>query len=333
MAKKNKGSVKDFGSNVKKLKEEENKNPVASQPDEPELVYRTEDEATPKSTSSFQKWAIGSDGDQFMPIGATSPIIEAGVYNCGLTNEGKAVFAKQPINVDSLLAFKDSVSSEVLAEIDKFWSLEKNFSKHGFLHRRGFLLYGPPGSGKSALIQQVISNVVERNYIVALASNPAHFTEALAQFRKVEPKRKLICLFEDIDAYIRRYDEDKVLSLLDGENQLDNVLNIATTNYPENLDPRIVNRPRRFDNLVFIGMPNDSIRKEYFTKKLGLESKEVDKWVKDSDGFSFAALAEAVISIKCLGNTYKDTFDKLKQLQSQNLNSENWGGSRLGFNK
>jgi ATP-dependent 26S proteasome regulatory subunit len=54
------------------------------------------------------------------------------------------------------------------------------------------------------------------------------------------------------------------LSVLDGENQVDKVLNIATTNYPEKLDRRLVGRPRRFDRLIYIDMPNHVVRREYF---------------------------------------------------------------------
>ena len=57
--------------------------------------------------------------------------------------------------------------------------------------------------------------------------------------RSIEPDTQIVCLFEDIDAYIGTYGEEEILSLLDGETQINKVLNVATTNYPRKLDQRI----------------------------------------------------------------------------------------------
>ena len=63
---------------------------------------------------------------------------------------------------------------------------------------------------------------------------------ALKVFREIEPNRSIIYIFEDIDSIIEHHGEDEILSVLDGEMQVNKVLNIATTNYPERLDRRIV---------------------------------------------------------------------------------------------
>jgi len=55
-----------------------------------------------------------------------------------------------------------------------------------------------------------------------------------------------------------------VLNLLDGVKQVDNIIYIATTNYPELLEERILNRPSRFDRRFHIGTPSAEVRKFYF---------------------------------------------------------------------
>jgi SpoVK/Ycf46/Vps4 family AAA+-type ATPase len=133
------------------------------------------------------------------------------------------------------------------------------------------LLHGPAGSGKTCLVQQIIADIVKSDGLVFQCTNhPAVFNDGLSQFRKVEPNRPIVCLFEDIDAIVEEHGEDEILTLLDGENQIDKVLNIATTNYPEKLDKRLVARPRRFDRVLEIGMPTAEVRKMYFQKKIYL---------------------------------------------------------------
>ncbi len=190
-------------------------------------------------------------------------------------------------------------------------------------------------SGKTCLVQQIIADIVEANGLVFQCTNhPSIFNDGLSQFRKVEPHRPVVCLFEDIDAIIDEHGEDEILTLLDGENQIDKVLNIATTNYPEKLDKRLVARPRRFDRVLEIGMPSATVRKMYFQKKLNVTDEEIDKWVKASDGFSFAACAELVISVCCFEKKFEDAVETLDEMMTANISSRNYdvkGAGGLGF--
>ena len=164
-------------------------------------------------------------------------------------------------------------------------------------------------------------------------NHPAVFNDGLSQFRKVEPGRPIVCLFEDIDAIVDEHGEDEILTLLDGENQIDKVLNIATTNYPEKLDKRLVSRPRRFDRVLEIGMPSSAVRKMYFEKKLKVSDDEIGKWVTASEGFSFAACAELVISVCCFEKTFEESVETLKTMMEATLSSEKYksDGRPLGF--
>ena len=62
------------------------------------------------------------------------------------------------------------------------------------------------------------------------------------------------------------YAESEYLSLLDGENQIGNVVYVATTNYPEKLDKRFTDRPSRFDVVQKISMPNEDGKKILYIK-------------------------------------------------------------------
>lgn len=244
-------------------------------------------------------------------------------------NTDQIMFIGKYIKSDKILRFADSVSSAMLKEIDEFWGRGQLFIDHGFLHRRGYILYGPQGTGKSSIVWQVAEDVIKRGGVVLVCDNTRFFAEGLRLFRQVEPNRPIVCVFEDIDAIIKKYGDTEILSILDGDSQIDKVINIATTNYPESLDPRIVNRPRRFDRLLKIVAPDASVRSQFLKTKLPKKEKVAD-WVKKTDGLSFAAMAECIISVFCLGNDLDDTIKILRELESHNPQSSDFGAA-LGF--
>jgi len=277
------------------------------------------------------QWAIVGNG-KYSPCASTERIIPAGVYTFNQSLEYGLYLEEVKVNVDDLINFPDSTFSSVLDEISCFWKTKNLFDKYGFLQRRGYLFYGPAGSGKTCLVQRLIQDIICNNGIVILGNcQPAFVTAGLAIFREIEPDRNIICVFEDIDSIIEKFGEADILSMLDGENQISRVLNIATSNYPERLDKRIVSRPRRFDRIIKIGMPTEIMRKIYFKEKLKLNGKDnVDDLVKKTDGLSFAAMAEFVISTKCLGNPEDETIEKLREMSGAKYSSSEFEGN-VGF--
>lgn len=278
-------------------------------------------------TSGYCQWQhVGAD--LFAPCGATTGKLTSGAYVIDRSlPDDRPVFRQLDLKVDDLVEYE--FCRQIMGEINSFWTLADDFKANGFLHRRGYMFYGPAGSGKSCIVQLAIADVVRRDGVVLVCDNVKLFLIGLAAFRQAEPNRRVVCLFEDIDAIINSWGESVILSILDGENQIDGVLNIATTNYPERLDRRLVARPRRFDRLVKVDHPNEEARRIYFTKKLPMQL--VDKWVEATKGLSFAALAEAIISIRCLGNDFDLVIAQLKDMSRSKASSEEFNGTKTGF--
>jgi SpoVK/Ycf46/Vps4 family AAA+-type ATPase len=218
----------------------------------------------------------------------------------------------------------------VIAEVQRFWTLKEKFQEYGFSHKRGFMLHGPPGSGKTSTISIIVNDMVKRDGIVILANDPGSLAHMLSAFRQVEPERQLVVIWEDLDSVIDQYGESHVLSILDGECQIENVVFIATTNYPEKLDARIVNRPSRFDKIVKIGMPNADARRIYLQNKLPTESlDQVEFLVKETEGLSIAHLREIIVAIYCQGSEVAETLSRLKRMKYTPKSDE--GGGKMGL--
>src|SRR5262245_5221029 len=214
--------------------------------------------ATEVANSPVQ-WKVVQKGI-FEICGVTAPKLPAGAYGCSLNQYGDVQLMTRDLQVDDLIDFADSLPAKILHEIENFWDLGEIFSRHGYLHRRGYLLYGPQGSGKSSVVHQVVHRIIKAGHVAVFCEHPGVLTRTMELFRKIEPERPLVCMFEDIDAIIELHGDSELLQWLDGSHQINKVINIATTNYPERLDRRIVSRPRRFDRIIKIEAPGPHIR-------------------------------------------------------------------------
>jgi hypothetical protein len=167
-------------------------------------------------------------------------------------------------------------------------------------------------SGKSCTIKIATKRMVERGGVVFYGSNPVTLGDFLTKFAKIEPNRKSVVIFEDIDSLVEMYGESGYLDLLDSANSINNVFFIATTNYPEKLDPRIYNRPGRFSHVIKIGFPSAVTRAAYL-KAILKNHQDIQYIVDNSDGFTIdhlTALTNAVYREK------KDLEAEIKRLRS-----------------
>lgn len=278
-------------------------------------------------------WAMY--GDTFSACEKAVSSLPAGEYLIRANPERGPYLAKKETDLDELLILPDTESEKVVAGIKDFWTRETKYREFGFLWKRGILLWGPPGGGKTSTVQLIVNEIIRLNGITVYVQAPDLAIMGLELIRKVEKTRPLLVILEDIDAIINNHGEAELLSLLDGEFQFDNVVFLATTNYPERLDKRISNRPSRFDVICHIKMPSPDARRFYLKAKnsrlaLAENTKELDEWVNDTHMFSIAHLKELIISVECLGLGYDTAMDRLKEMVNVELSSTS-SGRQAGF--
>lgn len=259
----------------------------------------------------------------YEPCVYTRRALPAGAYTVATPYEKPVQFHAKDLQVDDLVDFPGSLSEKLLHEIEEFWSLGEQFRRLGYLHRRGYFFYGPQGSGKSSVVHQVVAQVIQAGHVAFFCGDPDEFIQAMLLFRRIETDRPVVCVFEDIDATIEQHKESQLLQWLDGFHRINAVINIATTNYPEKLDRRLVSRPRRFDRIVKIEAASREVRQEYLARKMpALPSLELEEWVDKTSGLSVAALAELVISVACFGKSFDETLGRLQRMEEQQLSSD-----------
>lgn len=282
--------------------------------------------------ASARCWA--QSGDAFFPVTEVVNELPSGAYRCRVSQQGPYL-EKMPIEIDSLLTLPDSAVETLLAEFKKFWTLRKNFSERGFTFKRGLLMWGPPGSGKTSAIWQMTQALVTLHKgVVVFVENPSLASTCVGLLRRIEPERPMITIMEDLDALVSQYGDHGFLALLDGETQISNVVHVATTNYPEYLDRRFVDRPSRFDTIMRVGMPSADARRVYFkAKETSLDADTLERWVVRTEDYSIAHLREVIIAIKCFGQSENAVFNRMDDMRQSKLESDGLGGQRgnIGF--
>lgn len=286
-----------------------------------------------KKVGCYTQWST-PDAKRYLPTYSTEKKIRPGVYDiCHDPNIGY-YFEQVTVNIEGLLRFPQTNIENVVTEIQKFWDREDLFSKYDLPFKRGIIMWGPPGSGKSCIIKLITKDVIARQGIVVRFRNPSLFITGMRILRDIEPETPVVVLMEDIDSILDHHVESDVLNILDGINDVRKMVFLATTNYPEKLGARIINRPSRFDKRFKIGYPNAESRKIYleflFKDKTNVGDYDLDKWVKDTAKFSLAHLKELFTAVVILGDEYSASIKTLSSMK-EDVSSHEDNGKELGF--
>ncbi|MGC8547834.1 MAG: AAA family ATPase [Candidatus Micrarchaeia archaeon] len=149
---------------------------------------------------------------------------------------------------------------------------------------KGILLFGPPGTGKTMLMNAVANELGDVHFISLSGEDisNAGLENAIATIKRVFERAKenepSIIFVDEIDALVPERDTSGELGrqivgeFLEEFDRLksegDNIVVVAATNRPDTLDPALV-RAGRFDKLIYVQPPDSNDRIELFKKYLG----------------------------------------------------------------
>ncbi|GAP87020.2 putative mitochondrial chaperone bcs1 [Rosellinia necatrix] len=195
----------------------------------------------------------------------------------------------------STVILNEKTKQELVDDVTDYLNpaTQRWYANRGIPYRRGYLLHGPPGTGKSSLSLALAGFFKMRIYIVSLSSVNAN-EETLGNLFAVLPRRCVV-LLEDIDSAGLTHTRDEnegsakpprgkddemepgqitkgdgptngqnnyrlslsgLLNILDGVASQEGRILIMTTNHVEKLDKALI-RPGRVDMIVEFGLADD----------------------------------------------------------------------------
>ena len=197
-----------------------------------------------------------------------------------------------------------ALDEELRGDLPRFFAARETYERYGVPWKRGVLLIGPPGNGKTHAVKAMVNRLgVPCLYVKSLESCDGENACIRKVFVRARHNQPCIVVLEDIDSLITDKNRSFFLNELDGFASNTGVVFIATTNHPERLDTSILDRPSRFDRKFYFELPVREERLRYarrWNDALQAEMRLCERALAEvtdlTDGFSFAYLKELFVS-------------------------------------
>jgi hypothetical protein len=167
--------------------------------------------------------------------------------------------------------------------------------------KRGLLLHGAPGTGKTLTAMYLAGQSPDRTVIILTGRSLGLIEQSCRMARALQPATIII---EDVDLVAEERTRQgqacnsvlfELLNAMDGLAEDADVLFVLTTNRPDILEPALASRPGRIDQAVEVPLPDAECRRRLFAlygQGLNLSIADLQTFVRRTEGVSAAFIRE-----------------------------------------
>jgi len=203
-----------------------------------------------------------------------------------------------------------AMKTNLMKDVQGFFNNRDLYKKLAVPWKRGVILHGVPGNGKTISIKALINELQKRPdpvpslYVKSLDSCEGKKHSVRSIFTQARTMAPCLLIFEDLDSLVDDKTRSYFLNEVDGLEANDGILMVGSTNHLDGLDPAISKRPSRFDRKYHFKIPSEAERNAYcqFWRQKLLDSDMVEFpeemcpiVAKLTETFSFAYLKELFI--------------------------------------
>jgi transitional endoplasmic reticulum ATPase len=251
-----------------------------------------------------------------MAIGAWSAVLhdEIYVFDNGCWSKSHELWESiQGSSWDEVILNPD-MKANLIQDVQGFFDNKQLYKKLAVPWKRGLIMHGVPGNGKTISIKALISALYEREvpvpslYVKSFDSRTGNNNAAIRNiFTLARSMAPCLLIFEDLDSLVTPTTRSYFLNEVDGLESNDGILMVGSTNHLDLLDPAISRRPSRFDRKYHFKMPEEDERIaycQYWRNKLVSDEDAMLDFpievcnviAKITEGFSFAYLKELFVT-------------------------------------
>lgn len=227
------------------------------------------------------------------------------VFQDGHWQKSRELFQSIQRATLSNLVLGGTLKHDLYADLATFFQARAIYAEANIPWKRGIVLIGPPGNGKTHAVKALI-NALGQKCLYVKSFSAEHVDDhrnIRYVFEEAREHAPCILVLEDLDSLITEHNRSFFLNELDGFAANEGVVTIASTNHPDKLDPAIMARPSRFDRKYHFGLPAAPERLaflELWAGQLGDAMRPAAATLAglaaETEGFSFAYLKELLVS-------------------------------------
>ena len=231
------------------------------------------------------------------------------VYDNGYWSDSRNLYEEvQKTSWDDVI-LDDKMKKTLTGTVLRFFDSESKYHEFGVPWKRGLIFHGPPGNGKTislkALMHSLFQREDQRRVVPLYVKSMDYHWELRQVFRMARQQAPCLLILEDVDTLIKENMRSYFFNELDGLENNNGIMIIATTNHLDKLDPGLSKRPSRFDRKYSFPLPSKEERTmycEFWRQKLKgnktiVFPKELCPKIAVITGdFSFAYMKEAFVA-------------------------------------